>query len=207
MKILEIGEAEALNTTIEILRNGGVAVLPTDTAYALCADATNDKAVEKIFEIKSRPQEKSLPVFINSKEEVEKYAFFTKTAEKYAEKFWPGALTLVLKSKPGSSIKTVAKDKTVCIRIPDSKFLMNVVKNLNKPITSTSANASGKDSCYSLKETRESLGDKFNLVNLAIDGGELEKRPVSTIVKIVKDHIEILREGAISREEIKSMVG
>jgi L-threonylcarbamoyladenylate synthase len=205
--MLDIGDKNTLDEVVATLEAGGVALFPTDTAYALCADATNREAVLKIHKIKERETSKKLPVFFDTVERVKQEAILSERAQKLAERFWPGALTLISPViDAGEWSSGVIENNMIGIRIPDSKFIRDVIRKLGKPITSTSANRSGKESCYSVEEVQKSLGPNFDMIDVVVDGGVLAQKPVSTIVKVVCEDVEIIREKAISREEIKEVV-
>ena len=187
-------------------------IYPTDTAYALGCDARDEKAVKKIFEIKSRDKLKTLPLIASSIEMVFNWCEFSDIALEIAKKYWPGPLTLVLPVKKKidsiASLSTaslqndklsllVIKDGCVAIRVPDSEEARNLSKKLASPIVSTSANKAGDNNLYSIKEVKKSLGDKFDLVDKIIDKGELEEKIPSTIIQIQNNKIKILRKGQI----------
>ncbi len=209
MREFSIGDQNTADEVVGILQRGGVALIPTDTAYALCVDATNAQAVEKVFEIKDREVNKKLPVFFDSIDSMAQEIVFSKEVETLAKSFWPGALTIVAPIT-GTDVSKwspdVVDNYAIGIRIPDSEFIRYIVRKLGRPITSTSANKSGGETCYGVNEVKESLGENFGLIDAVVDGGELPRRPTSTVVKIIGEDVEILREGAISREEINRVL-
>lgn len=186
---------KTLNHTIEILRLGGVVVCPTDTVYGLLVDATNKKAVKKIFAIKKRPKSKTLPVFVDSVEMATSLAVFDEKQREFLEESWPGAKTIILKAKPGIKIpKLLIKDNTVALRIPEYKFITNLIFELGKPLAQTSANISGKQTFYGVKEILEQLDTSEIKPDLVIDAGDLPEREASKIINLTGDRIEILRK-------------
>ncbi|MBU2576044.1 threonylcarbamoyl-AMP synthase [Patescibacteria group bacterium] len=173
-------------------------VYPTDTAYALGCDARDDYAVRKIFEIKKRKQEKTLPLIASSIEMARDWCELSGKAEDLAKKYWPGALTLVLPVKKQGLSALVVNNGAVAIRVPDSKDARDLSEKLGALIVSTSANKAGDENPYSIEDVKKSLSNKINLVDQIIDKGELKKRESSTIIKIDKDNIEVVRKGAVS---------
>lgn len=188
---------EQIRTAIDVLRMGGVVVFPTETAYGLAADATNLSAVKKIFEIKGREGEKSLPLIASSREMVERYAGIPRGLEKLASRYWPGPLTLVLPAMGGLA-PGVVHNGTVAIRVSSHPVARALSEGLGAPIVSTSANRSGQPTCYSMEEVRAQLGDAPDLF---IDVGLLHPEPPSTIVAVDDyGYPEILRQGAVEIE-------
>jgi len=181
---------------INHLKAGGLIVYPTETAYGLGADATNQKAVDLVFKIKKRSKKKTLPVIASSFLMVDKYCQISKLEKQIAKKYWPGALTLVLKIK---NIKlangVISKDKTLAIRISSNKIAKNIAQKLGNPIVSTSANLSGEGECYNFLEIEKNFSGLKKI--MLIDGGKLLKRKSSTIARINKGDVEILRQGDI----------
>ena len=192
---------------VSVLQKGGIIVYPTDTAYALGCDATNESAVEKIFEIKGREPSKTLPLIAGSVAMVKEWVELSGRAEELAEKHWPGPLTLVLPAKKqeqtlkqvqGDGLaRSVVKDGWVAIRVPDSKIAQELSKALGAPLVSTSANRAGELNCYSVDAVKESLGDAFKAVDCVINEGQLPEKEVSTIAKVWDNEVTVIRKGAI----------
>lgn len=184
---------------MEHLKKGGVVIYPTETAYALGSDATNNKAVALIFKIKQRPKEKTLPLIAGSLALVKKWAVLNKQEKVLAKKYWPGALTLVLKSKKDSTLArgVVAKDKTIAIRVSGGKIARALSQKLGAPVVSTSANFSGTKEIYSVEDIKKIFKKDSSKLIYVLDGGVLKKRTPSTIAKVKDGQIEILRQGEI----------
>lgn len=172
---------------VQTLLDGDVIIYPTDTLYALGADATNPEAVKKIYNIKGRDQKKPLSIAVGSTKDIEKYAYTTPLSEKLAKKFLPGPLTLVLKKK-NTLAPNLTPDETIAIRVLDHPLFAEI----DFPLTATSANSSGKDVPETLKAVLKELRD----VTMGIDGGTLRGKP-STLVDCRGEKPIILREGAI----------
>ena len=185
---------------IEKLKDGGVIALPTDTLYALAADATNDAAVERVFEIKGREGAKPLPLFVSGVDMARRCATLSPAAECLARRFWPGALTLVLPKQASFRSLALAGGETVALRAPDHQVALEVIDGLGRPLTGTSANRSGGPDPVTADVVRRALGGELDLI---IDAGACPEGRPSTIVDCTNDPPAVLREGVISGEAIR----
>ena len=176
------------------MQQGGVLVYPTETAYGLGCDWTNKKAKEKIYKIKGRAASKKLPVIVAELKMAKKYAKFDAVSEKLAKKYWPGALTLVLER---SEIRD-QRLEDLAMRVSSNKIASLLSKKLGKPLVSTSANVSGKGNCYSVEEILNQFKNKRYKPDLILDVGKLKKVKSSTIVKVEREKIKILRKGSVN---------
>jgi L-threonylcarbamoyladenylate synthase len=194
-------DADILAATL--LQNGEVLVLPTDTLYALSADACSYSAVEMIYKIKQRSKQKALPILVSSLQMAKEYVEFSPLANRIAEAFWPGALTIILPLKSNNCIaKNATTGGEVAVRHPDYDFTVNVIKKLGRPIAGTSANFSGGLELRSIDELKNNLGELVPAIfssdhHIASDG--------STIVRATSDKLELIRAGAISFKEIDAI--
>ena len=188
---------------ITILKQGGIVAFPTDTVYGLGASISSDHAVERVYQVKERPHSMALPLLLADKSQIAEVAEAVPPVTwLLADKFLPGALTIVLfKSKSVPDIVT-GGGKTVAIRIPAHPVPIALAQGLGTPIVGTSANLSGQPSSLTTDEVRTQLGDKVDLI---IDGGRCPGGRESTIVDLTRETPLILREGAISREELKQV--
>lgn len=191
------------NGIISLIKVGGVVVLPTDTAYGVCADATNKTAVKKVFQIKKRNSLNPIYVFVSDLKMAKKYGVFNKQAEEFAKKYWPGQLTIIVKKK-NKKLDFVSNETTIGFRVPESKLLIKITQKFGKPITATSANLEGKSPAYNIKEFLDQINENSEKPDLIFDVGQLPKTPVSTIIDLSTSKLQILREGAISKEEVFS---
>ncbi|MBI4256760.1 threonylcarbamoyl-AMP synthase [Candidatus Uhrbacteria bacterium] len=186
---------EQIQEAVGVLKRGGVVVFPTETAYGLAADATNEAAVERVTQIKGRVEDKSFPLIAASREMVERFAGIPQGLEKLVSTYWPGPLTLVLPVMEGELAQRVIHDKTVAIRVSSHPLARALSEGLGKPIVSTSANLSDRPACYSVENVRIQLGDTPDAY---LDGGTLEPQPPSTIVTIDDyGYPEVIRQGSI----------
>lgn len=196
MKVLKLSPEkfeETIKEVVSVFRNGGVVVVPTDTIYGLAADALNPEAVKRIFEIKQRPEEKTLPIFVESIEEAEQLTEINARQRKFLEKVWPGKVTAVLKAKDGS---------TIALRIPKHDFVSELLKEFGGPLTGTSANLSGKPGHIKITELIAEFENAHPNPDIIIDTGDLLDLKPSTVIDLTVWPPQILREGAVSKEEI-----
>ncbi|PIU42674.1 MAG: threonylcarbamoyl-AMP synthase [Parcubacteria group bacterium CG_4_9_14_0_2_um_filter_35_11] len=177
---------------IGIIKKGGVVIFPTDTVYGFLADATNEKAVEKLFKIKKRVYQKYLPLFIKDLKAAQKIAKITQKGKNFLRKVWPGQVTVVLKRKGGLKLYGVAKE-TIALRIPNFKPLNQLLELINIPLTATSANISGKLPSSNIKEVLKQFENKKNKPDFIVKAGNLQKRKPSTIIDLTKRPPQILR--------------
>lgn len=191
-------EKKIIERAVRIIKNGGTVVYPTDTLYGLGVNASDKKAVMKIFEIKGRNYDKPISIAVNNLREAKKYAKFNSTALKIAKKFLPGPLTLILPSKLNLP-KELNPDEKVRIRIPGSKITLELIKKSKVPLTATSANLSGGKNPVTAKEAIRQIGNKVDLI---LDAGKCKYSKASTIVEVVNDKIEVVREGFIPAKKL-----
>ena len=190
---------------VRILRGGGVAAIPTDTVYGLAAAYDDEKAVDRVFRIKSRPSGLAVPLLLDDGRSVVRYV--PDVPESFwalAKTFWPGPLTIVLPKSHLVSDKLTAGRDTVGLRVPDHWLPRYISKSLGKAITGTSANLSGSPSLTTAQAVEEQLGDAVDLV---IDGGESNGTTASTVVDLSGDTPTILREGSITLDDIETAIG
>ncbi len=197
---------DSLNIAANILLEGGVVCMPTDTFYGLAGIATNETAVEKIFNIKQRPANTPLPIFIEKPEDLINLSTQTISEDirKITDTFWPGALTIIVKKSNKIPTITVAGLESAGFRVPNHEVPIQLCKITKSPITGTSANISGKQPARSIEEAI----DQFNkfIPDLFLDGGELHSDLASTIVDFTTIPHNILREGAVSPDEITAIL-
>lgn len=182
----------------------------TDTCYGLAADVFDEQALNKLYKIKKMHGVKPVSMMVKSLEEAEKYAQFDDLARKLAEKFWPGPLTLVLPRKRMAEVGLPdffnPESATVGIRCPDSKISRALIDLNKRPLTTTSANVSGRPEVYKVLDYLSQLKEHDVLPDLVIDGGEIARNQPSTIVKILGGKLEYLREGGLKEEVDKYIV-
>ena len=198
----EAPEPSLIRYAADQIRAGQVLGMPTDTFYGLAADPFNLRAVERVYEIKSRSRHKPLSLLIESVEQAEDMSN-SLTDEFYAlaKKFWPGPLTIIVKAGSRLPLKVTANTGNVALRVPNAKIPLEVVKAAAIPITATSANLSGESECTTAAAVREQLGMRVPII---VDGGTSPREISSTIVDLTDEEArwKVLREGAIPSQEI-----
>lgn len=197
---------ESLAVAAEILRAGGLVAFPTDTVYGLGADATSDKAVERVFAAKGRPADKPLIVLVASLGDAARLGRFNEPARLLAEAFWPGALTLVLDRAEHCPLSRRVNplDETVSLRVPGNETCRALLTETGRPLTAPSANMSGAPSPRNADEVARQLGSALDLI---LDGGPSPTGQESTIVDLTGARPRLLRAGAIAREQIEARIG
>lgn len=189
---------EALEKSVFILSKGGLIVFPTDTVYGLAAKFDEVDAIERIYQVKGRDQTKALAVLIGNLEQITIISpSISENATKLINYFWPGALTIIFEKRKELN-SPLSIDNSIGIRIPDDPFVRQLSERVG-PLATTSANRSGFPSTTKIDEVLDQIGDRIDLV---VDGGECEGGVPSSVVDCRGEEIKILREGAISKEEI-----
>ena len=191
---------EDVQKAASAINDGAVIVFPTDTVYGLGCNPYNHDSVLSLYEIKKREKTKPFPVLGYSKEELEKIAEFSPLEEKIAEKFWPGAITLILKVKDQEIQKSLSLGEKIAVRVPNNKCALALLKEC-KLLVGTSANISETKPFNDPKECSENLTG----YDLFIDGGIISSKGESTIVEVENNDVKVLRKGSISEEMIKEL--
>jgi L-threonylcarbamoyladenylate synthase len=193
-----------LEHAISVLRSGGVVAFPTETVYGLGADATNAAAVRKIFEFKGRPSTNPVIVHVADASVAKRYAReWPAAAQKLAEAFWPGALTIVLPKNPVIVDEATAGLDTVGLRAPDHQLTLELLRDFDGPLAGPSANKSSHVSPTTAHHVRDEFGDAL----MVLDGGPCRVGIESTVLDLSRDRPTILRPGGVSRERIEEVIG
>ncbi|MBA7485096.1 Threonylcarbamoyl-AMP synthase [subsurface metagenome] len=208
-KVKEMGNKLAasiqqqVEQAITILKRGGIVACPTDTVYGVGAAINIERAVERVYQIKGRPLSRALPILLADKSQIAEVAkAVPPLAWRLADKFLPGALTIVLfKAESVPDIVTGGL-KTIAVRIADHPVPIAIVRGLGVAIVGTSANLSGSPSALTAEEVRIQLGDRVDMI---IDGGRCPGGRESTIIDLTGEIPRILRKGPISSEELKKV--
>ncbi|PLX39968.1 MAG: threonylcarbamoyl-AMP synthase [Deltaproteobacteria bacterium] len=191
-----------INRAAEVLSRGGVVVYPTDTVYGLGCDITNKKAIEKITAIKGRDPKKPMSFVCSDLQHISRYARVSNFAYRILKRFLPGPYTFVLEATRETPKILLTKQKTVGIRIPDNKVSLELVAALGNPIISTSANLSNDEPIGNPDDLAKILGPRVDII---LDSGVLAQTP-STVVSLVNDSVNILREGAGMADYFKELM-
>ena len=195
------GDEAAIPNVTRILDACKLAVVPTDTLYALAADALQEEAVQLVFEVKRRPADQAVPVCVASMTHVGDVASITPLARKVASAFWPGAVTLVLSRKPWLPDAVTGGGETVAVRVPDHPFALALARAFG-PFVVTSANKTGEPPPNDIKTAREMLGDAASLY---VDAGPLANVP-STVVDCTGSDLKVIRHGLVSAAMVERAV-
>ncbi len=196
-----------LEKVVEILKDGGVVIAPTDTVYGFLADARNEAAVGRIFEIKKRSVEKVLPVFVKNIEMVKRYMKPFDQAQgikvkKFLEAVWPGAVTVILGIKETKLLSSmVIQNRTVGVRVSAHPFIKKIFEQIDFPLAQSSVNIAGEEPVRSAVEAEKVFQNLEFQPDLIIDGGIITGSS-STVVDLSGGEPKILREGAMSKNQI-----
>ncbi len=202
MEIVEASE-ENIRKAAVIIRLGGVVIYPTDTVYGLGCDPANVDATRRICEIKGRA-DKPLPLACSDVETARRIVEFNPIAERLAEHFWPGPLTMVLPARVDYPIWVTHGARTLGVRVPDHQVARRLAKLSGGVIVSTSANKSGEPPPKTAQEAAEQIGEEVDLI---LDAGPTPLRQPSTILDLSGDELWIIRPGPIRAEDIKRALG
>ena len=183
------------------IKAGQVVGMPTDTFYGLAADPLNLRAVDLIYEVKSRSRHKPLSLLIESVEQAEYLARpLPDIFYEIAHKWWPGPLTIIVKASSRLPLKVTANTGNVALRLPAAKVPVEIIRAAGVPITATSANISGASECTTAEGVRAQLGNRISLI---VDGGASPREIVSTIIDMSDwGRVTILRQGAIPESDL-----
>ena len=196
---------DQISAAADILRQGGLAAIPTETVYGLGANALDETAVHKIFEAKGRPQDNPLIIHVPGPQWLPRYCEdVPPLAYTLARKFWPGPLTMILKRKPIVPDATTAGLDTVGVRCPDHQVTLAIIREAGVPIAAPSANTSGRPSCTSAADCMEDMEGKIDAV---VDGGPCQVGVESTIVDLTCDPPRLLRPGGLPLEALEEVAG
>jgi L-threonylcarbamoyladenylate synthase len=198
-------EAALVNYVVQRLKSGQVVGVPTDTFYGLAVDPLNLRAVDRVYDIKSRQRHKPLSLLVESVDQAEDLAVVDSDFHILARRFWPGPLTIIVRASSRLPLKVTANSGNVALRVPAAEVPIAIVRHFGFPITATSANLSGASECTTAESVRIQMGDRLPLI---VDGGTTPRSVPSTIVDLTDENgWRIIREGAISAEEITEVLG
>ncbi len=180
-----------------VIKDGGIVVIPTDTVYGIVADGTNEEVIRRTYEIKKRDYSKPMILLVSSYEMLEEYVGDISELEKdLMNDYWPGELTILLKRKDNVLDVVTNGGDLVGVRIPNNKDLLKLIDEVGKPLISTSANVSSKDTITNISKLEKSIVDNVQYI---YDGGDVDNK-ASTIVRVIDDVVVILRAGNLARQ-------
>lgn len=189
----------------QIIKDGGLVAIPTETVYGLGANGLSEEAVAKIFIAKGRPQDNPLILHVAAPRDMEKLCHhIPESAYRLAEAFWPGPLTIVLPARDIIPKRTTGGLSTVAIRCPDNAVTREIIRLSGCPIAAPSANISGKPSTTTAQHVMHDHNGKIEAV---VDGGSCRVGVESTIVDLTEDRPRLLRPGGITPEQLISVLG
>lgn len=199
--IIRVGEdGQAPRRAIEALRRGQIIVYPTDTVYGLGCRLDDERAVRRIFEIKRRPPTTPLPVLLADAPQLDEYARdVPAVARRLISRFWPGALTLIVRRSDRIPAIVAGGGDTVAVRVPGHPIPRALVRAVGVPIIGTSANSHGAPPTPTAQLAVYDLGDRVDLV---LDGGRAPLARESTVVDVTGDAPVVVREGAIPTRDL-----
>jgi len=189
------------------IRAGEVVAVPTDTFYGLAVDPVNLRAVDRVYEIKSRHRHKPLSLLIGDPDQAEDLANnLPDDFHRIARKFWPGPLTIIVRASSNLPMRVTANTGNVALRVPASNIALAILSATGFPVTATSANLSGKAECSTAHSVFEQLGDRIPLI---VDGGRSPRDVASTIIDLTDENAgwKMVREGAIPEQQIRDVIG
>ena len=203
MKTLLLG-AEDIPLAAEIIKNGGLVAMPTETVYGLAADAFNGEAVARIFKAKGRPMDNPLIVHISEVSQIyELVRDFPEKARLLAQRFWPGPLTMILPKSDKIPDEVSAGLDTVAVRCPSDKNARRLIE-LSRPLAAPSANLSGSPSPTSVRHVVDDMNGRIDAI---IDGGDCEVGVESTVITLAAQPPRLLRPGGITLEQLRDTIG
>lgn len=193
IKITNKNFREVVDEVAELIKSGKVVIFPTDTVYGLVCNANNKIAIDRIFKIKKRPKGKPISIFINSIKAVKKICFVNKEQEKFLKNIWPGAVTAILKPKKNIPQNVSQRKGTIGIRIPNYKFINQLISKRDILIAETSANISGEPATTKISEILKAFKNKKHQPDIIINAGNLPKNKPSMVIDLIVNPPKILR--------------
>jgi L-threonylcarbamoyladenylate synthase len=189
---------------VRLLNEGAVVAVPTDTVYGLAASLERDDAVERIFSMKRRPHSVALPVLVDAPSTIERLGVtLSPLARRLGDAFWPGALTLVVDAPSELARRVGSRVDTVGIRVPNDDVLREVLSRTG-PLVVSSANEHAASPCHSAQEVLAVFA-LVETLTAVLDGGE-RSGVVSTVIQVLDDEWQILRDGALSADDVSRVL-
>lgn len=203
--MLSANELNTAQIAADIIKNGGLVAIPTETVYGLGANGLDENAVAKIFLAKGRPQDNPLILHVSDPEDMERFCHsIPDCAYALTKAFWPGPLTLVLPARDNVPKCTTAGLPTVAVRCPDNEVTRQIIRLAGVPVAAPSANLSGKPSTTTAQHV---LHDHNGKIDAIVDGGPCRVGVESTIVDLTEDRPRLLRPGGITPEQLLEVLG
>jgi len=186
---------DKIDKAVEVIKQGGIVIFPTDTAFGIGCRMDYEESVHKLFKIRKRPLSKQPPVLFDSRKRVDEYVLpYDKNILRLMDNHWPGALTIVLKCIEEKTINLVrGGERTLGVRIPDHDIPIKLIKEANVPILGMSANFHGGKTPYRTKELDKEL---IKLVDFCVEG-KTKNRIISTVIDCSNSPWKIIRQGDV----------
>ena len=198
----EIKEDE-LRIVTKALDEDKLIVFPTETVYGIAGNALNAEVIDKLFQAKKRDYSKPFSLMLSDINKIKDIAYVSSDEEKIINKFMPGPITLILKKKDCISDLATASRDTVGVRIPDHFIALSILKSIDYPLATSSANISGRSNNSDITDI---INDLANYVDIFIKGNISSNLLASTVVEIKNNEVNILRSGIISKENIEEVI-
>lgn len=200
--ILTSNSPRAIEWTVDELLGGSLVIIPTDTVYGLAALLHDAEAVNRMYEVKGRPEANPIPILVASSEHL---SHVTRNVDPdimfLLDECWPGPLTVVLPARAGLPVGVVAADGTVGVRMPNHPLALEVITKAGGLIACTSANRSGEEPATTAAEAAKALP---NGVSVVLDGGKTPGSMASTVIRIDNGELTILRQGRFDETTLRS---
>lgn len=191
-----------MNNFLQILENGEMIIIPTETVFGIAVRADNDRAINNIYKVKKRSEQKPLQIMVSDIAMAKKYAVFNDKAESLANKYWPGSLTMILRSKVDTKLSTLLDHNgTIGLRIPNNEKVLDLLRSIDVPLAVTSANISNESPLLDLYGIKDVFGDDIAILD---NKNSNFSGIASTVIDITSDNVRFLRDGNISRGELLS---
>lgn len=198
---------EVIEMAVEAIKKGGMILFPSDTVYILAVDPTKRAAVEKLIGFKNRWVGKAISIAVCDKKMAQKYVKLSENGKQIYDNLLPGPFTVVSDGLHRVAKGIEAENGTLGIRIPDNKYIFDLVSRLEGPVTATSANLSGRSPHYSVESFWKTLsGKKKKMVDLIVDAGKLPKNKPSTVIDATENEIKVLRRGDLITGKKQSLI-
>jgi L-threonylcarbamoyladenylate synthase len=209
MEIVKINDKyeEIIKKAAKVIKEGGLVVFPSDTVYGLMVDPTNQSAVEKLLAFKNRWHGKAISIAVLDQKMAEGYVVLSDNGKNVYANLLPGPFTVISQGKHKVAKGIEAENGTLGVRIPENKYISDLVKEVDGPVTATSANLSGKTPHYSIESFLKTLSKrKMEMIDLIVDADKLPKNLPSTVIDTTEPEIKVLRRGDLITTGAKSLI-
>lgn len=199
MQVINVKKREAIKKAVRHLKEGGIIIYPTETSYGIGARITEAKALKSILTLKGSKKREAFLVLVSGLSMARKFVDMGKVGSVLAKEYWPGPLTIIAPLKKRVCPQVVNSKNEMAVRFSENKVATNIVSELREPITSTSANRSGENPCFSVTSIISKFGKKRLENVLILDAGRLPKRVPSALVRVTDDKLRVLRNRGRQR--------